>query len=187
MFFRTLITIVGLLVCFNTVAAQTKPNKPRARDLGIPFDGTPAKFNRVSVLKVGPARAENILVLNPGTSASAAYFAPLARDIVRRVEGWQVWAVERRGNDLLALAAFQRSERTQADQASLERLDLPLLVVVGEQDDALASVRELAAAVPGAELVTLRGEDHQSAPAAESYKQAVARFLRARQETVTSA
>ncbi|HEY0631732.1 MAG TPA: hypothetical protein VGC98_06735, partial [Thermoleophilaceae bacterium] len=30
--------------------------------------------------------------------ASAAYFAPLARDIVKRAKTWQVWAVERREN-----------------------------------------------------------------------------------------
>jgi pimeloyl-ACP methyl ester carboxylesterase len=65
---------------------------------GFAAPGTPAKFNRVGVLKVGPARAANVLVLNPGTSASAGYFAPLARDIVRRVKGWQVWAVDRREN-----------------------------------------------------------------------------------------
>jgi pimeloyl-ACP methyl ester carboxylesterase len=96
-------------------------------------------------------------------------------------------SVERRGNDLLALAALQRSERTQADQAALRRLNLPLLMVVGENDEVLASARELVAAVPGAELVTLAGEDHQSALAAQSYKQAVAGFLQARQGTVTPA
>jgi pimeloyl-ACP methyl ester carboxylesterase len=96
-------------------------------------------------------------------------------------------SVERRGNDLLALAALQRSERTQPDQAALRRLDLPLLVVVGEKDEVLASARQLAAAVAGAELVTLAGEDHQSAMAAQSYKQAVDRFLQARQGTVTPA
>jgi hypothetical protein len=65
---------------------------------GFAAPGTPAEFNRVGMLKVGPPRAKNVLVLNPGTSASAAYFAPLARDVVRRVKGWQVWAVERREN-----------------------------------------------------------------------------------------
>jgi pimeloyl-ACP methyl ester carboxylesterase len=65
---------------------------------GFAAPSTPAKFNRVGVLEVGPSRAKNVLVLNPGTSASAAYFAPLARDIVRRAGGWQVWAVERREN-----------------------------------------------------------------------------------------
>ena len=39
-----------------------------------------------------------MLVLNPGTSASAAYFAPLAKDVVAKAKGWQVWAVERREN-----------------------------------------------------------------------------------------
>ena len=45
--------------------------------------------------------ARNVLVLNPGTSASSAYFKPIADDIVRLTHGrWQVWAVERRENQL---------------------------------------------------------------------------------------
>jgi pimeloyl-ACP methyl ester carboxylesterase len=96
-------------------------------------------------------------------------------------------SAERRGNDLLALAALQRSERTQADQAALRRLELPLLVVAGEKDEVLASARQLAGAVAGAELVTLAGEDHQSALAAPGYKEAVNRFLQARQGTATPA
>jgi pimeloyl-ACP methyl ester carboxylesterase len=94
---------------------------------------------------------------------------------------------ERRGNDLAALAAFQRSERTQADQAALRQLKQPLLVVVGGKDELLASARQLVAAVVGAELVTLAGEDHQSALTARGYKQAVGRFLQARQGMATPA
>ena len=60
--------------------------------------GTPDRLNRVGVLEVGPRRAKNILVLNPGTSASAAYFQPLAKSIVSRAKDWQVWSVERREN-----------------------------------------------------------------------------------------
>jgi pimeloyl-ACP methyl ester carboxylesterase len=52
----------------------------------------------VGVLKVGPAHAKNVLVLEPGTSAGSAYFVPLARWIVSREKGWQVWSVERREN-----------------------------------------------------------------------------------------
>lgn len=44
------------------------------------------------------AKARNVLVLNPGTSASSAYFAPLGRTVVERLPNWQVWAVERREN-----------------------------------------------------------------------------------------
>jgi pimeloyl-ACP methyl ester carboxylesterase len=59
---------------------------------------TPARYNRVGVLKVGPAGAKNVLVLEPGTSAGSAYFVPLAQWIVAKTPGWQVWAVERREN-----------------------------------------------------------------------------------------
>ncbi len=64
--------------------------------------GTPARYDRVGVLKVGPAKARNVLVLEPGTSAGSAYFVPLARWIVSREDrthpAWQVWSVERREN-----------------------------------------------------------------------------------------
>ena len=45
---KTLIVIVCVLICLDTIAAQTKPSKPRARDLGIPFDGTPAPLNAIT-------------------------------------------------------------------------------------------------------------------------------------------
>jgi pimeloyl-ACP methyl ester carboxylesterase len=41
-----------------------------------------------------------VLVLEPGTSAAAAYFVPFAKSLVEAVPGWQVWAVERRENFL---------------------------------------------------------------------------------------
>ena len=65
---------------------------------GFAAPGTPAQFNKVGVIETGPSEAKNILILVPGTSASAAYFEPLAKDIVNRTEGWQVWSVERREN-----------------------------------------------------------------------------------------
>ncbi len=68
---------------------------------GFDAPGTPAKLDRVGVLKIGDPSARHILVLNPGTSAASAYFKPLANDIVRLTEGrWQVWSVERRENQL---------------------------------------------------------------------------------------
>jgi pimeloyl-ACP methyl ester carboxylesterase len=68
---------------------------------GFDDPATPDSLDRVGVLKVGPERAKNVLVLNPGTSAGAAYFKPLAEDIVGETDGrWQVWSVERRENQL---------------------------------------------------------------------------------------
>jgi pimeloyl-ACP methyl ester carboxylesterase len=65
---------------------------------GYPAPGTPAQYNKVGVLKVGPSSAKNVLVLEPGTSAGSTYFVPLARWIVSKLAGWQVWSVERREN-----------------------------------------------------------------------------------------
>jgi pimeloyl-ACP methyl ester carboxylesterase len=65
---------------------------------GASSPGTPARYDRVGVIKVGSPHARNVLVLEPGTSAGAAYFVPLARWIVARAPKWQVWSVERREN-----------------------------------------------------------------------------------------
>ncbi|HEY6524314.1 MAG TPA: hypothetical protein VIY10_11125 [Solirubrobacteraceae bacterium] len=65
---------------------------------GYAAPGTPAKYNKVGVIKVGSRHARNVLVLEPGTSAGAGYFVPLAQWIVSRAPGWQVWSVERREN-----------------------------------------------------------------------------------------
>jgi pimeloyl-ACP methyl ester carboxylesterase len=65
---------------------------------GYAAPDTPAKYDKVGVIEVGPASAKNVLVFEPGTSAAAAYFVPLAKWIVSNAKGWQVWAVQRREN-----------------------------------------------------------------------------------------
>jgi hypothetical protein len=81
---------------------------------GLDARATPARYDRVGVLEVGPRNAPNILILNPGTSASAAYFAPLAKTIVAKTRGWQVWAVERRENLLEDHSVLNRAKRGRA-------------------------------------------------------------------------
>ena len=58
-------------------------------------------------------------MLNPGTSASAAYFAPLARSVVAKAKGWQVWAVERREN---LLEDQSVADRAKAGKATPQQL-----------------------------------------------------------------
>ena len=67
---------------------------------GFAAPGTPSNLNKVGILQIGSAKARNVLVLNPGTSASASYFAPLGKTIAAMLPEWQVWAVERRENQL---------------------------------------------------------------------------------------
>ena len=81
---------------------------------------TPDSLDRVGVLKIGPERARNVLVLSPGTSAGAGYFAPLAEDVVARTHGrWQVWSVERRENLLEDQSMLDRVKRGQATTRQL--------------------------------------------------------------------
>ncbi|MFZ1994237.1 MAG: hypothetical protein WAU75_09020 [Solirubrobacteraceae bacterium] len=86
------------------VAALLAVASPASARLGVTWmkgytaPGTPARYDRVGVIKVGARRARNVLVLEPGTSAGGGYFVPLARWIVSRAPGWQVWSVERREN-----------------------------------------------------------------------------------------
>src|SRR4029079_13483776 len=102
--------LTGLLVlALPSVAAARFERLP-----GFNAPGTPSKYDRVGILEIGPKRAPNILVLNPGTSASAAYFTPLARDVVRKAKGWQVWAVERRENLLEDHSVLDRAKRGAA-------------------------------------------------------------------------
>jgi pimeloyl-ACP methyl ester carboxylesterase len=60
------------------------------------------ELNKVGIVKIAPTgrKADNVLVLEPGTSAAAAYFVPFAKSLVEATPGWQVWAVERRQNFL---------------------------------------------------------------------------------------
>ncbi|MEA2413003.1 MAG: hypothetical protein QOC77_3564, partial [Thermoleophilaceae bacterium] len=91
---------VALLALAATLAmAAPAVAAPRfERIAGVKAPGTPAKYDKVGVLEFGRKTAPNVLILNPGTSASAAYFAPLARTVVGKAKSWQVWAVERREN-----------------------------------------------------------------------------------------
>jgi hypothetical protein len=86
----------------STITAALAVAAPASADRVLTVDGAPAagpaRYDRVRVVEQGPRSAENVLVLVPGTSGGAAYFRPVARDIVARLPGWKVWSVDRREN-----------------------------------------------------------------------------------------
>ncbi len=45
---KLLFPMLALCLMFVIAGAQTKPTKPRARDLGIPFDGSTGPFNAIT-------------------------------------------------------------------------------------------------------------------------------------------
>ena len=92
------LALLALALVLALPSAASAASSRFERLPGFKAPGTPAKYDKVGVLEFGRKSARNVLILNPGTSSSAAYFAPLARTIVSRLPGWQVWAVERREN-----------------------------------------------------------------------------------------
>jgi pimeloyl-ACP methyl ester carboxylesterase len=116
---RLATAVAATLLVLAALAPTAMSDVRFERIRGFAAPGTPAKYNKVGILKIGPPRARNVLVLNPGTSASAAYFAPLARDIVRRTRSWQVWAVERREN---LLEDHSMINQAKADRVSNQRV-----------------------------------------------------------------
>ena len=86
----------GLSVLLTLVVAAPAAALDRYVPMKVPPGPGPAKYDRVFVQQLGPAGAENVLVLVPGTNGGAGSITPVARDIVRRVPRTQVWIVDRR-------------------------------------------------------------------------------------------
>ena len=80
------------------------------------------------------------------------------------------------GNDRAALVAFLRRPHRPLTADDLARISCPVLVVLGDKDPA-GPGEPLVAALPDAQLVTLRGADHFGTPGDVRCMQAVLRFL----------
>jgi pimeloyl-ACP methyl ester carboxylesterase len=111
---RLAVLAVAVLSVTATTVASTATASAALRVhwmKGVSSPGTPARYDKVGVLKIGSAHARNVLVVEPGTSAGSAYFVPLARWIVSRLPGWQVWSVERRENLLEDQSVLDRVKK----------------------------------------------------------------------------
>jgi hypothetical protein len=119
--FALLVALVAAIALVAGAPASASAKVPvKFKTLrGYPSPGTPDNLDLVGVLKTGDPKARNVLVLNPGTSASAAYFEPLARTIAKRLPDWQVWAVERRENYLEDQSVLDRLKQGTASPTEL--------------------------------------------------------------------
>lgn len=99
------------------VALASSPASARAADVftvtGAPGAG-PARYDRVLVERFGPSSARTVLVLVPGSTSGAGAFALVARDLVRRVRGLQVWAVQRREQVFQDTSVLERGDPDQS-------------------------------------------------------------------------
>ncbi len=103
-----LLSLSLLLVLAAPAAAGTVQTIP-----GAPGPG-PAEYDKVLIEKFGPASAERVLVLVPGTQGGAGDFAFLGPEIVERVPGLQVWAMDRRSYLLEDTTGFDGGNADEA-------------------------------------------------------------------------
>ncbi len=79
----------------------------------------PEQFDKVYINKFGPKRAERVLVLMPGTQGGAGDFTLLARDLLKRVDDLQVWAIDRRSQVLEDTSMFAKA---QSGEVTLQQM-----------------------------------------------------------------
>jgi len=130
----------------------------------------PRRFRRLALLGVGASvlaggSAESVIAALEGEPDPEDIHGVVFR---RLADGL--------GNDRAALVAFLRRSQRPLTRDDLARISCPVLVVLGDKDPA-GPGEPLVAALPAAQLVTLRGADHFGTPADVRCMQAVLGFL----------
>jgi pimeloyl-ACP methyl ester carboxylesterase len=67
----------------------------------------PRQYDQLDVTRFGSAKAKTVLVLVPGTNGGRGDFTLTARELVKDVPGLQVWAVDRRSQQLEDTKIFE--------------------------------------------------------------------------------
>jgi pimeloyl-ACP methyl ester carboxylesterase len=84
---------------------------------------------------------------------------------------------EQTNSDLKALAACMRGPREKVTPEALATIAVPALVAVGSEDVIGGSGAALAALIPGAQTLEIKGRDHMKAVGDSQFKQGVLNFL----------
>jgi hypothetical protein len=86
----------------------------RYAPMKVPPGPGPKTFDRVWVQQLGPDDADSVLVLLPGTNGGAGGISAVARDMLRRVPGLQVWIVDRRQQAFEDTSVFESGDPQRA-------------------------------------------------------------------------
>ena len=106
--------LTATLILAGFMIAGQASAAPYVSVKGAPGAG-PAKYDRVFVQKFGAPRAKRVMVLVPGFLGGAGDFRLIAKDIVQRVRGLQVWALDRRQQTFEDTAVFEKGDPASAE------------------------------------------------------------------------
>lgn len=135
---------------------------------------------RVRSLVIGGMGGRLFHGASKGEEIAKALEAPSRDDIADPyVRTFRVFA-EATKSDLKALAAVSRSPRMPLTPELLGRLSCPVLVAVGTEDAVAGDPHELAAVIPGAEVLEITGRDHNRSVGDKIFKEGVVEFLEKR-------
>ena len=97
----------ALIVAAGCLAISAAPAAAADKLVAYASEGPgPEQFDRVQTRQIGPRKADRVLVLMPGTIGGAGDFTLIARDLVKRVDDLQVWAIDRRSQVLEDTSVF---------------------------------------------------------------------------------
>ena len=139
----------------------------------------PGRVRKLAVAGVGETYLQDRLS-SPGARAELAD-ALLACDKESitdpRARGFRSFA-DQPGKDRIALAACMRAMSPHLPLEVLSRLERPILVVDGSEDETAGRPEPLAAIFANGRAVTIAGRDHMSAVGDKNTRQAVIDFFR---------
>src|SRR3954464_12919762 len=118
--------------CLVWAGPASAASEPYVSIKGYNDPGTPAKYDRVFVRKFGKASAKHVLVLVPGFQGGSGDFTLDARELIKRVPGLAVWAMDRRSNALEDTSKFKPG--TSLDAAYDYYLGLKFKMIDGAKD-----------------------------------------------------
>jgi pimeloyl-ACP methyl ester carboxylesterase len=129
---RTLLPLAVVAATALPAGTASAASEPYVAIKGYDEPQTPAAYDKVYVHKFGKPSAKGVLVLVPGFVGGSGDFTLLARELIKRVPGLQVWAVDRRSNAFEDTSKFGAG--ATADAAYDYYLGLNFRMVDGAKD-----------------------------------------------------
>jgi len=139
----------------------------------------PRRVRKLAIAGVGETYLQDGITAPAARSALADALLTPDKDSLTdpRARMFRAFA-DQPGKDRLALAACMRAMSPHLPLETLSRLQRPVLIVDGSDDDTAGRPDPLAAAITDARAVTIPGRDHMSAVGDKHTRQAVIDFFR---------